>query len=224
MLKRNSLRLKALLTTIAAAALIQGCGTQGNVNPVTPQGSIPLESLTVGLPEDTVKSAILTFVVDPNPTASVGGKTQYNSRTYDAQGGQYIVNCKDGKVFQVQVMYPTNPITKEQALVTMKKLLPATAPAQTRTKEGKKGQPKEMYFFGDYRCDLVFSDDTKSKVSVITAHDTTATKDGKAEKEAGEDKGKKTPEAKPTADEGSKPSTADEGKEEPGGKAEKSEG
>lgn len=174
MKSRKTFEVSASLLALVTACAITGCSTEGANKPrATIQGTVPLETITVGVPEDTLKTAILTFWADTNPMASAGGKTQYNSRAYDPKGGQYIANCKNGKCFKLQAYYVNNPITKEEALETIKRLLPQGAPPQSKVddaevKAAKVAQPTETYYFGDYSGQLAYTDKSATKVSVVT--------------------------------------------------------
>src|SRR4030095_859816 len=92
-----------LLAQAAVLSLaLTGCGSGNSGTPnAAPQGTLPLDSVKVGMPETAFQEAILTFV--PDPKGSVGRKVQYLSRSFDATGGQYVIQCRDGRCFGVQV-------------------------------------------------------------------------------------------------------------------------
>lgn len=145
-----------------------------NTTNVTPQGTVQLDSVKVGMPESTFKDATITFVVDPKPAATASGRTQYLSRSYDNKKGQYVAQIKNGTCFCLQSLYISNPIPKEDALETLKALLPADAPPQSKVddshmKAGKKA-PDEIYEFGDkYTGILQYVDPAGTKVSTVSA-------------------------------------------------------
>lgn len=90
---------------------------------VVPKGVLQLESLKLGIPESAIEDAVLTFVIDESPAARAGGKHQYLSRTKDADGGQYAMQCLDSKNFMIDVIY-TTPVDLETAAKTMRRMLP----------------------------------------------------------------------------------------------------
>lgn len=169
--------LKSLICLLLCLCASSAC-TRGNDNPSAVQGSVPLEMLKVGMPETVFKNAILTFAVDTNPTAGAGGKTQYDSRTYNSKGGQYLAQCRADKCFELQVYYVKNPISKEEALETMKQMLPAEATSESKVddsqiKSESMAQPTEFHYFGDYRGELIYTDKSATKVAVVNVIDTT---------------------------------------------------
>lgn len=162
------------LAAVACATMNTACSSGKDAAAVpTPQGTIPLEAVRVGMPETTFKDAILTFVQDPN--GSLAGKVQYLSRGRDANGGQYMVQCKDGRCFGLLVYHQEQPVSKEQALSTLEKLFPTDKPAQSKVddqqiKTGSVATPTETYFFGDdYKGELIYTDKSASKVKIIAA-------------------------------------------------------
>jgi len=175
--KRTGLLLGiALLTMVGTAAC--GSATGDQVVRPTKQGTIALESLKVGIPESSISGAILTFV--PDPKGTFGGKVQYLSRTNDALGGQYIAQCRGGRCFGLQVYHLQEPISKDEALKTMHKLLPSNLPLQPPVPEiilegvdlrnGKPSGPTEVYHFGKtYSGELLYTDKTRSQVAIVNA-------------------------------------------------------
>lgn len=145
---------QALIALIA----LSGCSESYINEDVSPQGTISLERITLGAPESSLREAVITFVKDPSALACAGGKTQYLSRDKTPAGGQYMVQCKDGSVFQITVKHDT-PVAKDTALVEMKKLLPADIPPQSRVDEGT---ASETYYWGsDYNGELKLSPTAK---------------------------------------------------------------
>jgi hypothetical protein len=173
--KKNALAASVAILSIVSLTSCSKSGT--NTTNVTPQGTVQLDSVRVGMPESTFKDASITFVVDPKAQATSGGKTQYLSRSYDKKGGQYLAQCKDGKCFVLQTLYITTPISKEDAVETLKILLPADAPPQSKVddsqmKSGKVSTPGEIYEFGDkYTGIVTYTDKTGTKVSQVSAFD-----------------------------------------------------
>lgn len=158
--KRN-----AVITTIAAVSILSlaSCAKKGTseIAHVTPQGTVNVDELKVGLPEKTFKNATITFVLDNNPAATGGGKTQYWSRVPNKKGGKVVATCKDDKCFVLRVNFESSPVSKDDALETLKQLLPADAPPQTK-EETKK--PNDIYDFGDQYTGMLQqspTDDTK---------------------------------------------------------------
>jgi hypothetical protein len=154
------------LVIVFSAAIMSGC-TQTESNEVTPQGTIALEKITLGVPESTLKEAMVTFVKDPSATANAGGKSQYLSREKTAAGGQYMVQCKDGTVFQISQVFAETPTTKEPAAIELRKLLPPNAPEQSRVEEKL---TSDVYYYGsDYTGETSFKDSKKSQVTSLTS-------------------------------------------------------
>ncbi|MDP3507659.1 MAG: hypothetical protein Q8T09_06680 [Candidatus Melainabacteria bacterium] len=181
---RFSRDIEKALVIVFSVAIMCGC-TQTESNEVTPQGTIALEKITLGVPESTLKEAMVTFVKDPSATANAGGKSQYLSREKTAAGGQYMVQCKDGTVFQISEIF-TEPTSKEPAAIELGKLLPAGAPEQSRVEEKL---TSDVYYYGsDYTGELSFKDAQKSQVTSLTSTNillaASAQKATAAEKEA----------------------------------------
>ncbi len=173
----------ALATSVAILSIVSlsSCSkSTSNTTNVTPQGTVQLDSIKVGMPEATFKDATITFVVDPKAAATVGGRTQYLSRTYDKKGGQYVAQCKGGKCFVLQTLYITTPIPKEDALEALKNLLPGDAPPQSKVddsqmKSDKVKTPGEIYEYADkYTGILTYTDKSGGKVSTVSAFDVPA--------------------------------------------------
>ncbi len=145
---------------------LTGC-SQAENNEVTPQGTIALEKITLGMPESTLKEAMVTFVRDPSAAANSGGKRQYLSRTKTAAGGQYMVQCKDSTVFQISEIFAEQPTDKEAAVIELRKLLPVGAPEQARVEEKA---TSDIYYYGSgYTGELSFKDAKKSAVTSLTS-------------------------------------------------------
>ncbi|MBZ0185275.1 MAG: hypothetical protein K8F91_03410, partial [Candidatus Obscuribacterales bacterium] len=179
-IKWNKNSLAGALISLALSLGLTSCGGGGTTsesNAVTPQGTMELEKLKVGVPEKVIEDAVLTFELDENPMSRVGGKHQYISRTKDKKGGKYLVQCVNGNCFETQAYYTENPITKEQAIETMKTMLPTQAPEQSRVddsqlKDGKAEQPVEKYYFGDaFYGELVYTDKSGELVKFVNVYD-----------------------------------------------------
>jgi hypothetical protein len=181
------------LALAAVCSLQMGCGSGSAGDPVvgTKQGTVNVEGLKVGVPEAIIKDAVLTFVLDEQQAAKAGGRNQYLSRSKDSKGGQFSAQCKDGNCFRIEVIYDT-PITKEEALDTLKKLLPAAA-----------GEPKlrplggtnntddtvEKYDCGDtFGGEFQLTEAKSDKVKMVAATDKSKLKSGEAAKAAGDAK------------------------------------
>lgn len=169
-LNRNQVVLmvgSALICALSTTA----CGSNNNeVATPTKQGTISLQALRVGMPESSIKDALMTFVEDPK--GSFAGKVQYLSRAYDKQGGQYLVQCKDGQVFGLQVLYSANPISKEEATAQLKQLFPSGTPAQSRVDDSRLQTPEltEVYYYDPaHYGELVYTDKTATKVKMVSA-------------------------------------------------------
>ncbi len=159
---------------ILVTQLIIGCSSKepGTASQAY-KGVINLEGVKLGIPEETAKSAILSFASDPSIPAPF---SQYLSRTYDANGGQYCLAYNGGQPLQVRVVYAQKPITKEQALEKLKNIMPSTAPAETKVddsevKAGKKPSPVEKHFYGDnLRAELIYADKAATTVSLVSVN------------------------------------------------------
>lgn len=164
----------ALAATAFVSLTLTGCGSANNNAAVvpTPQGTISLDLVKVGMPESTFKDAILTFVPDPDPRASVGGKTQYLSRTKDANGGQYVVQCFGGTCRQVLVYYMDRPVSRETAMTVLKTLFPADAPQSLQVDEKglKESTPVAKVTLSDsYKGELICADKEGNQVKIVQA-------------------------------------------------------
>ena len=163
---RFSRELEKSLLVVFAAATMTGC-TQGETNEVTPQGTIALEKITLGIPESTLKEAMVSFVRDPSAQASAGGKSQYLSREKTTAGGQYMVQCKDGTVFQISEVFAETPTSKEPAVIELRKLLPSGAPEQSRVEEKA---TSDIYYYGSDLIGVMnYKDGKKAQITNLTA-------------------------------------------------------
>ncbi len=186
---------KSLLVGLTAT-IMAGC-TQVANNEVTPQGTIALEKITLGVPESTMKEAMVSFVRDPSAGASAGGKSQYLSREKTTAGGQYMVQCKDGNVFQISQVFAETPTSKEPAVIELRKLLPTGAPEQSRVEEKA---TSDVYYYGsDLIGELNFKDAKKTQIVNLTATNIQAMKDAEKATEAAKE------ELKPLVEKANKP-------------------
>jgi len=154
------------------------------------KGVINLEGVRFGIPEESVKTAILTFVADPN-VAQYPGITQYLSRVYDKNNGQYSVCYKEGVPVNLRVIYNQAPISKEDAVEKLKSVLPASATPESEkidaseVSAGKKPEPVEYRSYGDsLKAELIYTDKTAKTVKVVSVTNTGKAAEGKAEGEA----------------------------------------
>jgi hypothetical protein len=162
--------------------LPQGCG--GGEGGGVKQGTVNVEGLKVGVPESIIKDAVLTFVLDESPAAKAGGRNQYLSRTKDSKGGQFSAQCKDGNCFRLEAIY-VEPITKEQALETLGKMLPASAGTPTLRAGNEKNAEAgiEKYDCGEtFVGEFTLVEPKSDKVRLVAAIDKS-----KMKKEGGDD-------------------------------------
>ena len=172
----KSFRKSSATFVVACAALgLTACSTgeSGNKTSATPQGTIDIKAVKLGIPEATLKDAMLTF--QPDPKGSIGPQTQYLSRTNNENGAQYIAKCRDGKVVEIDLIYPKEKVGKDAAKQDLMVLMPADAPAQSKVddkqlKDGKTASPIEIIYFGDaHQGQVVYADKTASQVMMVLA-------------------------------------------------------
>jgi hypothetical protein len=173
-LNRKNNKAFVVAMSVCSILLFTACAKRaGSGSGVTAQGTINLDAVKAGMPESTFTEAKITFAPDLRPAASSNGKTQYLSRSSTAKKGQYVVECKDGFCFWLEVKYPEKePITKEEALETLKQLLPIDAPPQTKVDDSllSKSPPQEIYEYADkYTGMLEYTDKTGAKVASVSA-------------------------------------------------------
>lgn len=170
------LNLPLLMVVCALTFWLASCGsgTTGDSGAVTPKGQLDLNHLKVGVPEKILDDAVLAFQLDENPISRTGGKNQYLSITKDSKGGKFIAQCKKGYCYLLQAYYMEKPITKKQALATMKGMLPSSCPEQSKVDDSQMGSdnPVVTYFFGDkYVGELILADKGSSMVKMVNVHD-----------------------------------------------------
>jgi hypothetical protein len=164
---------QTLGTAIFCVLLSAGCAST-HTTPTTsglPRGYLAFENVKVGISEENVKRAIFSFA--PDPKGKLGNKTQYLSRNSDAQGGQYLVQCRNNQVYEVQVYHLAKPVSKVIALNTLKTLLPPEAQSEPAPKEDAQKNAKsgsELYHFrGTYGGELVHGGKDGAGVTIINA-------------------------------------------------------
>jgi hypothetical protein len=159
-----------LLTVTAALSIffVTGCGSSDfpQAKNGALRGYLGFEQVKVGMPEEPIKRAVFSFA--PDPKGTVGNKNQYLSRNFDDFGGQYIVQCKDGQVFEIQVYHYEKPVSTESGLATLKRLIPADAPQEPVPNSRKPNEVTDQYLFGpNYIGELVRKSPTEKGVCVI---------------------------------------------------------
>jgi hypothetical protein len=181
--------LKTVLLVLLAGLPLALSGCAASDDEVTPQGTIALDKITIGSSENLLKEAMITFVRDPSALASAGGKSQYLSREKTSAGGQYIVQCKDGVIFEISELFTDRLIAKDAATVQLKALLPKGAPDQSRVEEKS---DSEIYYFGsDYTGELIFKDAKKELATRLTTCNIQL--DAKAEQAVNAEKAERKP-------------------------------
>ena len=169
---KTSKRTVFVQTVCAASVLtiLSGCTTTDTATQ-SYKGVINLDGVRLGLPEESAKGAILTFVNDPS--VSDGGRTQYLSRVYDNDKGQFCLSYQNGQPKQVRVVYSQAPVPKQNAIARLKMILPTSAPEETKVddsevKAGKKDNPVEYHLYGDkLRAEVIFTDKTCKFVKLV---------------------------------------------------------
>lgn len=167
MLKGSRLLLgMALLSTITLSACSSG-GTNGTPQAAVNKGTVPLEAIKVGCPESVFKEALITFI--PDQTGTTKEKNQYLSRFTDPSGGQYVVQAKDDISFEVAIVHRDKTLTKEQAMATIKRLLPTNVTAEPVLVKAAKATGVETYKVGTgYQAVITYKDKTMQDVSMVT--------------------------------------------------------
>jgi hypothetical protein len=152
-----------------ASISLSACGTTGaNQQAQVNHGTVRLDAIRVGTPEDVFKEAIMTFV--PDALGSQYGKNQYISRLPDANGGQYVVQAKDDVCFEVSVVHAKQLAPKQLALETMHRLLPSNIKDEpvVKTVAAKDGVIENYTFGKDYTGQVVYADKGASEARVIS--------------------------------------------------------
>jgi hypothetical protein len=165
------------LILICALTAMSACSEENldQEKGVTTQGTVELGTIKLGTSDQVFQEASVTFVRDQSASANSGGKRQYLSRG-DIQGGQYMVQVKDGSCFEITIIYKDKPVSREAAESAMKGLLPEGAPAQSRVDDPGLNQAVAAanqnflatYYFGeDYLGDMSFTDKTETRVKSL---------------------------------------------------------
>src|SRR4029453_11339957 len=121
--KSSTVRAFEKLLVIFLMSLCAGCTTVGS----TPRFRIlSLDDVRIGMPQIAFAQATDLFFFDEH--GHFGQKVQYNSKKTGAGGAAYIVHCRNGRCFGVEVKYPQSGIPRQTALKVMDRLLSDTAP------------------------------------------------------------------------------------------------
>ncbi len=173
----NKKQLLLAAISVCATMNLVGCGSADvadKTNAVTKQGTIDVETMTVGIPEQSLQKAVFSFALDDTPIAHTGGKNQYMARNKLKDGAVVLAQCKNGKCFQLQRLYRETPISKEEGEAVMKSMMPKDAPAQSRVddkqlSDSKIKMPVVEYYFGDeYLGAITYTNGTDNKVFAVT--------------------------------------------------------
>ena len=162
-----------ILCAASVVTLVAGCSTKDSSTATQGyKGVINIEGVRLGLPEESAKGAILTFVVDPS--VNQNGNVQFLSRVYDKNNGQYCLGYINGQPKQLRVVYAQTPISKEDALLKLKQIVPTGAPEETKVddsqvKAGKKPSPCEFHYFGDgLKAEIIYTDKSAKTVKLVS--------------------------------------------------------
>lgn len=180
-----------LLATMSVCATINlvGCSSADvadKTNAVTKQGTIDVETMTVGIPEQSLQKAVFSFTLDDTPVAHTGGKNQYMARNRLKDGAVVLAQCKNGQCFQLQHLYRETPISKEEGEAVLKKMMPKDAPPQSKVddkqlSDSKIKMPVVEYIFGDeYYGTITYTNGTDNKVFAVTVDKPSVLKEGAA--------------------------------------------
>ncbi|MBU6454652.1 MAG: hypothetical protein KGS72_22985 [Cyanobacteria bacterium REEB67] len=196
MIKKCGIFLSLLLATTLGACT----ESDPDLEAVSTEGTVDLARVKLGTADQVFQEAVVTFVRDQSAQANAGGKRQYLSRgdgNTNGNGGQYIVQVKNGSCFEVSVLYNNHPISRDAAENDMKRLLPADAPAQSRVDDSSLAQParpntahpyEAIYYFGDdYLGEIYFSDKTGSHVTGLKVSNVSLLKQAQADSQLQKD-------------------------------------
>ena len=185
-----------LLATMSVCATISlvGCGSADvadKTNAVTKQGTIDVETMTVGIPEQSLQKAVFSFALDDTPIAHTGGKNQYMARNKLKDGAVVLAQCKNGQCFQLQHLYRDTPVSAEEGEAAMKAMLPKDAPPQSKVddsqlSDSKIKMPVVGYYFGDdYYGTITYTNPSDKKVVSVTVDKLAVLREGKEASAAG---------------------------------------
>jgi hypothetical protein len=190
MIKKCGIFLSLLVATTLGACT----ESDPDLEAVSTQGTVDLSRVKLGTADQVFQEAVVTFVRDQSAQANSGGKRQYLSRgdgNTNGNGGQYIVQVKDGSCFEVSVLYNNHPISRDAAENDMKSLLPSDAPAQSRVDDSSLSQPprpnlahpyEAVYYFGDdYLGEIYFTDKSGNRVSGLKVSNVSLLKHAQAD-------------------------------------------
>lgn len=188
MFAKNKRQLLLATITLCATMNLVGCGNADiadKTNTVTKQGTIDVETMTVGIPEPSLQKAVFSFALDDTPIAHTGGKNQYMARNKLKDGSVVLAQCKNGQCFQLQRLYRETPISAEEGEAVMKIMLPKDAPPQSRVddkqlSDSKIKMPVVGYYFGDdYYGTVTYNNPTDKKVFAVTVDKLSVMREGK---------------------------------------------
>lgn len=177
MFAKNKRQLLLATITLCATMNLVGCGNADiadKTNTVTKQGTIDVETMTVGIPEPSLQKAVFSFALDDTPIAHTGGKNQYMARNKLKDGAVVLAQCKNGACFQLQRLYRETPISAEEGEAVMKIMMPKDAPPQSRVDDKQLSDSKikmpvvEYYFGDDYYATITYNNHTDKKVFAVT--------------------------------------------------------
>lgn len=177
MFAKNKRQLLLATITLCATMNLVGCGNADiadKTNTVTKQGTIDVETMTVGIAEPSLQKAVFSFALDDTPIAHTGGKNQYMARNKLKDGAVVLAQCKNGACFQLQRLYRETPISVEEGEAVMKIMLPKDAPPQSRVDDKQLSDSKikmpvvEYYFGDDYYATITYNNHTDKKVFAVT--------------------------------------------------------
>ncbi len=107
---RKSQIILLLLLLVAAAGV--WCWLQ--------RASLKPWDVRVGMATNNVRLSWKTFAY--NEEGHFGQKTQFESRQRDPEGGTYSLHCRDGKIYGVEIIYPSG-LDKDKSLAAIQRIL-----------------------------------------------------------------------------------------------------
>jgi hypothetical protein len=151
-----------------ASISLSACTSSGVQQAQVNHGTVRLDAIRVGTPEEVFKEAIMTFI--PDPVGSQYGKNQYLSRLPDANGGQYVVQAKDDVCFEVSVVHAKQLAPKTLAMETLHRLLPGNIKDEPVIKSvpAKEGAIETYTFGKNYVGQVVYADKGATEARVIS--------------------------------------------------------
>lgn len=153
--------LLGLLSILVAAGL--WCWSQ--------RAAVKPDNVQIGISTNLVRMSWKTFSY--NEAGHFANKTQFESRYSDKAGGSYSLHCRDGKVYAVEISYPSG-LDKVRSLEVVERILRhkvATAVEKDDEELSLKGcpRPSEYFYFEDGRvgAQVEFSDPSAGKVNRV---------------------------------------------------------